>query len=371
MTPLATAISVPWPSRPKPVMSVHACTPLKVAITSAALLFNGASTTTASSATACGARSNLIAVPTTPVPIGLVSISTSPGLAPRVGEYPRGIDRAGDGVAELHLLVLHRVTAEERDAGFAQLVEPALKDGGDRVVVEALFRKARDRERRDRPSAHRVDVAHRIRRGDLSVDIRVVDDRREEVHRLHQRRSTLPRVHTGIVCSPEVDQDARISLRWEVAQDLSELAGSEFARSTRAADHLGQPLPFEHGHEVIVSLQVRPPSLRSADWRFVARCARACRFALSRCRRLAVRLAFQFSFQLSGCSTETKHRFEALPPERSEGDTRRAERRASRSRERQRAANVQRRSREPAVRRAGEADEPAEICQRRVSVRYS
>jgi hypothetical protein len=33
-------------------------------------------------------------------------------------------------------------------------------------------------------------------------------------------------------------------LGWYAAQDLSELAGSEFARSTGAADHLSQPPPL-------------------------------------------------------------------------------------------------------------------------------
>ena len=70
--------------------------------------------------------------------------------------------------------------------------------------------------------------------------IRVVDDRREEIHRLHERRTTLPRVHTCIVRSPVVDQDAWIGLGWYAAQDLSELASGEFARSTGAGDHFGQ-----------------------------------------------------------------------------------------------------------------------------------
>jgi hypothetical protein len=33
-------------------------------------------------------------------------------------------------------------------------------------------------------------------------------------------------------------------LGWYAAQDLSELARGEFARSTGAADHLGQPTPL-------------------------------------------------------------------------------------------------------------------------------
>jgi hypothetical protein len=51
--------------------------------------------------------------------------------------------------------------------------------------------------------------------------------------------------------SPEIDKDSRISRRRKIAQDLSELARSEFARSTRAADHFGQPfLACKKSHRV-------------------------------------------------------------------------------------------------------------------------
>ena len=99
-----------------------------------------------------------------------------------------------------------------------------------------------DRERRQRPPTHGIDVAQRVRRRNLAVHVGVVDNRREEVHCLHQRRPALPRVHTGIVMSPEIDEDPWIGGRRKAAQDLSELARGEFARSTGAADHLGQPL---------------------------------------------------------------------------------------------------------------------------------
>ena len=86
----------------------------------------------------------------------------------------------------------------------------------------------------------------RVGRGDLAVDERVVDDRREEIDGLHERRPALPPVHTRIVRGPEVDQDPRVGLRWKVAQHLSELASGEFARSTGAGDQLGQAL-LAHG----------------------------------------------------------------------------------------------------------------------------
>ena len=44
--------------------------------------------------------------------------------------------------------------------------------------------------------------------------------------------------------SPEIDKNSRISGRRKFAQDLSEIARGEFARSTGAADHLGQPTPL-------------------------------------------------------------------------------------------------------------------------------
>jgi hypothetical protein len=50
----------------------------------------------------------------------------------------------------------------------------------------------------------------------------------------------------------EIDEDARIIVERNVAQDLGELAGSELARSTRAGDHLGQALLAEwiHGDRI-------------------------------------------------------------------------------------------------------------------------
>src|SRR5262249_39310325 len=87
---------------------------------------------------------------------------------------------------------------------------------------------------------HRIHVAQRVGGGNLTVRERVVDDRREEIHRLHERGATRPPVHTGIVRGPEVDQHPGITLRWEVAQHVSQLARGEFARSTGAGNHVCQ-----------------------------------------------------------------------------------------------------------------------------------
>src|SRR5262249_53504677 len=148
--------------------------------------------------------------------------------------------------------------AEERNAGLAQLVVPALKNRGDRRAVEIVFGKAGDRERRERPGAHRVHVTHRVGRGNLAVDVRVVDDRGEEVNGLYERRSPLPLVHTRIVRGPEVDEDPVVSVEGNGAQHLSELARGEFARSTGAGDHLGQSFRHNRSLSPRVLVALRP-----------------------------------------------------------------------------------------------------------------
>ena len=115
------------------------------------------------------------------------------GLRAGVGKDAIRVDGAGHRVAEFDLAILHGVAAEQRHARFAQLVEPAAEDLRRlRRCRDASCWKRRNRQRRQRPPAHGVDVAQRVGRGDLAVDVGVVHDRREEVHRLHQRRAALP-----------------------------------------------------------------------------------------------------------------------------------------------------------------------------------
>ena len=159
-----------------------------------------------------------------------------------VRQHARRIDRAGHGISELDFLIPDRMTAEQRHARLAQFVEPAAENRADRAMIEALCWKRPDGERCQRSPTHRVDVADRVRRGNLAVHVRVVDNRREKVDGLHQRRSALPPEDTRIVRGPEVDKDTVVGLRGDVTQHLSELASGEFARSTGAGDHLRQAL---------------------------------------------------------------------------------------------------------------------------------
>ena len=160
---------------------------------------------------------------------------------PAVGEHALGVDCSCDGVTELDLRILDRVAAKQRNPGLAQLVEAALEDRANRVVVQSFF---------ERPRLPTLSAAGRPLRTHLwrALPRRsrhkywIVDDRREEIDRLHQRRSALPSDTPRIVRSPEIDKDPVVSGHRYGAQHLSELAAREFARSTGAGNHLRQTL---------------------------------------------------------------------------------------------------------------------------------
>ena len=215
-TPLALAISVAWPIRPKPVMSVAPWTaPANRSQDVGGRLVQHRHRRDGERDELPPARPFLDRGPDDAGAEPLGEDQPIAGARAGVGPDAIGIDRAGHGIAELHLGIAYRVAAEQRDAGFAQLVVAAQEDLLDGVGVEDLVGKPRDRQRRHGRPAHRVDVAERVGGGDLAVSERVVDDRREEVHRLHERRAAArPPVHTGIVGGPEVDQHPGIGLRW-------------------------------------------------------------------------------------------------------------------------------------------------------------
>ena len=68
------------------------------------------------------------AVQITPVPMRLVKTSASPGTRAGVGLDARGMNGAGDRVAELDLVVVDAVAAEDGAAGLVHLLGAALED---------------------------------------------------------------------------------------------------------------------------------------------------------------------------------------------------------------------------------------------------
>jgi hypothetical protein len=61
-------------------------------------------------------------------------------------------------------------------------------------------------------SAHGVDIAERVGGGDLAEDVRVVHDRREEIHGLDEGLVGRDLIHSGVVGVIEADQDIGVML---------------------------------------------------------------------------------------------------------------------------------------------------------------
>jgi len=157
------------------------------------------------------------------------------GLRGGVREKPVGTRLAGHAETELQLLVDDGVPADEHRTGLAHLVLPATQDLRQHGVRELAGREADDRERREWLSTHGEDIGQRIRGGDLSEDIGIVDDRREEIDGLDQREIVAhdedPRVVEGL---PPHD-DSAVGVHRHAAQRLGQVTRTQFGGSTSAA----------------------------------------------------------------------------------------------------------------------------------------
>ena len=127
VTPLASAISRAWPSRPNPVTSVTPCTsrPRHGLGGGAIQREHGGD---GSLHVRRVARPRFRAVAMTPVPIFLVSTSTSPGRGAGVGFDPVGSNGAGDCIAEFDFGIVDAVAAEDHASRFVDFFRAALED---------------------------------------------------------------------------------------------------------------------------------------------------------------------------------------------------------------------------------------------------
>ena len=146
----------------------------------------------------------LIAVEITPVPSALVKMSAIARLGAGIGENFLGIDESGNGVSELGFFVANAVAADHGASGFDHFREAAGEDAFENFEV-GFVGKADQGQRGKRLSAHRIDVAQCIGRGDLAEGVRIVDDRGEEVDSLHQRLIGRDLIHSGVVGVVEAD----------------------------------------------------------------------------------------------------------------------------------------------------------------------
>ncbi len=129
----------------------------------------------------------------------------------------------------------------DRDAGGAAHRRPAFEDAANGLRRQPGDRHAHQRQREDRPAAHRVDVADRIGRGDAAEVVRIVDDRHEEIGRRDQGLLVVEPVHGGVVGGLDADQQCgRDRHRRRALEDLREHARGDLAAAAAAMRQRGQ-----------------------------------------------------------------------------------------------------------------------------------
>ena len=155
---------------------------------------------------------------------------TRPGLRPD----PLRMHQADDREPVLRLGVADRVAARKDRAGSTNALLGAGKHLAEHLDRE-LLRKGGDRKRQERRAAHRVHVVQRVRRSDGTERSRIVDERREEVDREHDRPLVVQAVDRSIVGRIETDEQILGFGRDEPCEERLETRGRVLRRTASGA----------------------------------------------------------------------------------------------------------------------------------------
>src|SRR5207245_3880730 len=103
---------------------------------------------------------------------------------------PLWLAYARDRVSAEHVLIAHGTSADDAALCLGHLRQAPAADLLQEVRI-ASVREPNQRERRNGTTAHGIDIAQSVRRGDLTEVKRLVHNRREEIHSLHKSHAVL------------------------------------------------------------------------------------------------------------------------------------------------------------------------------------
>lgn len=115
-----------------------------------------------------------------------------------------GMDESRDAQAVLWFVILNGVAARDDASGLDGLGMSALQNGANVLFRQTVWH-AQEVHCEFRLSAHGVHVAQRVRRGDLTEEIRIVHNGGEEVDRLNDGDLVGDAVHGGVVAAVVAD----------------------------------------------------------------------------------------------------------------------------------------------------------------------
>jgi hypothetical protein len=159
---------------------------------------------------------------------------------PGVREDRAGIHDAGDRHPVLGLGVVDRVPADQRRPRGRGRVGAAAQDLGQHLTAQRLQREGHEVQGRHGARAHRVDVRERVRGRDAPEPVRVVDDRREEVDRLHDRQLVREGDHARVVGGVGRHEHPRVGGPGDARDDRPQRRGGQLAPTARAVGEGGQ-----------------------------------------------------------------------------------------------------------------------------------
>ncbi len=115
------------------------------------------------------------------------------------------VDDAGNCVPKLNIVVSNRMAADDAAFCFRHFRKATANDLLENVRC-TFVRKANDRKRGNRFSAHGIHVTQRIRRRNLSECKWIIDNRREEIDGLNHRHFRAQQIHPGVVVGVKTNQ---------------------------------------------------------------------------------------------------------------------------------------------------------------------
>src|SRR4051794_10954910 len=133
--------------------------------------------------------------------------------------------------------------AQDETTGASGHLHGAAENLAQHLEGKAVTGPAHEVQSEQRLCPHGVDVAERVGYGNGSPRRRVVNDRREEVHRGYQRAVRRQRKDGGVIPGSGIDQDSGVYNAGQVAQDLRQVGRAELAGSTGTVRERGEPDP--------------------------------------------------------------------------------------------------------------------------------
>src|SRR5919106_1278178 len=153
---------------------------------------------------------------------------------------PAAIDAAGNGESVFDLFIDDAVPAGNHGTGLVHRVLSAAEDLGEHLDRRPASGKADNVERRERLPSHRVHIGERVRGGDASKRVRVVDDRRKEIDGLNEGEIIGQDENARIVEGLTPNEQAGVVARREWGYGAREVTRTHLGGSTGAAGERGE-----------------------------------------------------------------------------------------------------------------------------------